>query len=55
MLRLFFDLKIKQGQRADLVTGVFQQYLHFTARAGLETCQVQKCAPREKGRSLSIG
>lgn len=33
MLKLFFDLKIKQGQRVETVTGIFQQNLHFTAKA----------------------
>lgn len=50
MLRLFFDLEMKQGQRAELVTGVFLQNLYFIAEAGSETCQEQKFAPREKGQ-----
>lgn len=33
MLRLFFDLKMKQGQRAELVTGIFQQNLCYIAKA----------------------
>ena len=33
MLKLFFDFKMKQGQRAELVTGIFQQNAHFIAKA----------------------
>lgn len=33
MLSLFFDLKMKQGQRAELVTGIFQQNVYFIAKA----------------------
>lgn len=29
MLRLFFDLKMKQGQRAELVTGFFSAECAF--------------------------
>lgn len=53
MLRLFFALKMKQGQRAELVAGIFQQSVHFIA--GPETCQVQKFAPREKEKPKCAG
>lgn len=56
MLRLFFDLKTKQGQRVETVTGICQQNLHLLLnlkQAGLETCQVQEFAQRKKGQTQS--
>lgn len=49
MLGLFFALKMKQGQREELVAGIFQQNVHFIAQA---SSHVQKSAPREKGQTV---
>lgn len=39
MLGLFFALKMKQGQREELVAGVFQQNVCFIAKASTATCR----------------
>lgn len=57
MLRLFFDLKTKQGQRAELVTGLFQQNVRFIAKAklGLKPAKHRNLLLGRKARSVNVG